>query len=199
MACTSTLAFQESWTWIISNGTYQAAKPHITMAFLTAICGVAALLESKKKLPADSFRRCLVVNMMAETVMMYGHASMKENMADAQMHKLLAHLYFAGVAATAYSIAVPSSLMAYVGSYAVGILAGVWWITIGFYMCCIEISHHDVGPLFGCEVGVLMAAVLAVVHFRGVYSDENEVIGPDGESIRAEFKPLDSSEPAEMI
>lgn len=162
---------------------------HTTIYFSYFLVALCANLETKRKLPPDSFRVMMVVGLVGEYVIWNSHAAMKKEMSDALMHRLLAYMCLLNAAVTAYSIKFTDSIFAYVASWGLRCLQGSWLMTAGVYEGYIDIKMHYVSSLLSLEASFICLIIMLSWAYFGP-----EPLPQDDPEFRREFSPLNSKE-----
>lgn len=119
--------------------------------------GVVCVLEGNKLLFENAHRYALTLTFLLQYILWNEHALMKINPSDARVHMLQANVNFVAFVMFSYSVYKPKSIFAYVASWAVMTLNGMWMFTAGLTTCCIDIMTHTVGAVLVLEVLLLVS------------------------------------------
>ena len=134
---------------------------HETLYFLFFFAGFCAFLESRGSLPPEASRCGVATALLGEYILWHEHALMKTNMVDQRIHIVLANVSLSNSAITAWSIYQGAqSVIAFVLSYALLVLQGLWLLTAAFNLGINEVNsktggfltHHNVGVIFCVEI-----------------------------------------------
>jgi len=127
------------------------------------LVGFVAILESKKRLPPDSHRRCLSLTLGVQFMIFLDHGMCKETPTDSKMHIMLAMIDLVGCTVVAFSVASPSSMEAYVASWVCLFLQGTWFVTLALYSGFMDISVERVCTYLGIQILIVTTTVVVVV------------------------------------
>jgi len=155
---------------------------HDMLYFSIGVNALILLLESRRRLPADSSRLfyCLVSLLCA--IMWNGHASMKHDPAAIRLHQYVAGLSLAHSVVTLYSVVHPRNVLAYLAVWVMFVIQGVWLITIGSTNSKV-MQASMVDTLLSFEVVVVTTAIiLIIVRFGGTsLLDQGQIEAEEGE------------------
>jgi len=143
----------------LSRLTHQSLHECLYAAF--ALVGLTALLESRARLPLDTWRRMLCIALFVESQLWASHAGMQSG-AERVQHELLNTLSLGTSFVCAVSIAVPGDACVHLAVWALLVLQGVWLFSIGAEMDGdggTGMTMDKVAPLFYAE-GVLVATAV---------------------------------------
>jgi len=126
---------------------------YLSVFFTGAVC----VLEGNKLLFENAHRYALTLTFLLQYILWNEHALMKIEPADARVHMLQAHINFVAFVTFGYSVYSPKSIFAYVASWAVMTLNGMWMFTAGLTTCCVDIMTHTVGAILVLEVLLLVS------------------------------------------
>jgi len=126
---------------------------YLSVFFTGAVC----VLEGNKLLFENAHRYALTLTFLLQYILWNEHALMKVDPSDARVHMLQAHINFVTFIMFGYSVYSPKSIFAYVASWAVMTLNGMWMFTAGLTTCCVEIMTHTVGAVLVLEVLLLVS------------------------------------------
>jgi hypothetical protein len=185
MVCTGIGTFIEAYGGVLTFGNPFFQLAHETMYFSFFLVGLCAFLESKGKLPLDTHRAALVVAFIASYLMWYSHGTMKVLMADKELHILLSYINLSNAAVTAYSMRFTDSAIAFIASYALLFLQGMWILTAGFYECCYDLPMHEIATYLAAQCLIVTLGVIVAVSVWGPGISEQ-----DDPSYRSNFSPL---------
>ena len=164
-----------------------AQLAHETLYFSYFIVGLCGVLESKGKLPLDSHRAAMVVALIASYLMWHSHGSMKQLMADQELHILLSYINLSNAAVIAYSMRFTDSAIAFIAGYALCFLQGMWLLTAGFYECCYDLPMHEIATYLAVQCLLVTLAIAVAVAFWGPGASEQDDL-----SYRNKFSPLEN-------
>lgn len=168
--------------WIVKDDWFLQAG-HEVLYFTFFFSGVVFLLESLGRLPSDSCRMGIAVTLFAAYLQWGGHAHMKPNEVDERLHVLLANTSLASSIATAWSVREGSkSFVAYIVSFALVLLQGLWLYTAAFNLGAGNrysdeggafLTMHNVTIIFCVELlFVAFAIVFATAYVQRVHEWE---------------------------
>lgn len=159
---------------------------HMTMYFSYFCVAFCGYLESKRRVPADSFRIMIAMVSIGEYLIWDQHAMMKKG-ADMALHHYLAYVCLANAVTTAYSVRNTDSTIAYVISWSVRVLEGMWVITAGIYEGYVDMPMHDISCFLLLEACFLALLIVSVWAIFGP-----EPLEQDLPEFRNQFSPLDA-------
>lgn len=174
----------------VSGGVLDKGNPffqlaHETLYFSFFLVGLCGFLESKGRLPLDTHRAAMVVAFIASYLMWHSHGTMKLLMADQELHILLSYINLSNAAVVAYSMRFTDSAIAFVASYALVFLQGMWVLTAGFYECCYDLPMHEIATYLALQCVIVTLGVILAVGVWGPGASEQ-----DDPSYRSNFSPL---------
>ena len=97
---------------------------YLSVFFTAAVC----CLEANNLLFPNSHRYSLTFTFLLQYILWNEHAAMKEEMSDMRVHLLQAHVNFVAFVTFGYSAYNTKSVFAYVSSWAVMTLNGMWML-----------------------------------------------------------------------
>ena len=181
----SAFAFStETISMLVQSGYYP--WDHLVFACSFFIVGITMKWEHQGRLPVDTYRSSLVVSLVLQAFMMWGHAAHKPSPQDILFHSIWGYIDQAAVVVIALSVRNPESAVLWVTGWALLLLQGIWVITIGFYQCCFDIEHHNISMLLSLECLIILLSILAAVAYCGPERAQNT-------SSRREFELLTES------
>ncbi|CAB9519478.1 expressed unknown protein [Seminavis robusta] len=148
---------------LLQKGYFDTSVDNMVIILSFFHVGVLAMLESKGRLPPDSWRRGIALAFFLQTIIMVPHSMMLAHVVQRRFHGILAFSGFGCALMMSHSVYDPTSGMAFIASLALIVLHGAWWITIGFYSCCFDMPLHHITTKFALEIlGIAMASAWAV-------------------------------------
>ena len=126
---------------------------YLSVFFTGAVC----VLEGNKLLFQNAHRYALTLTFLLQYILWNEHALMKIEPSDARVHMLQAHINFVAFLMFGYSVYKPKSIFAYVASWAVMTLNGMWMFTAGLTTCCVDLMTHTVGAVLVLEVLLIVS------------------------------------------
>mmetsp|Transcript_477 Transcript_477/g.920 ORF Transcript_477/g.920 Transcript_477/m.920 type:complete len:241 (+) Transcript_477:122-844(+) len=124
------------------------------------LVGIVLLVESKKRLPADSFRFALAMALYLAGVLWKSHSMMKEGVEKSQ-HMFIVDLCNMAAAVQVYSVLNPSNVVAYITGYTLILCQGIWLMVLAF-MDGHSPVMWSIAPAF-CVAILLTFAVVATM------------------------------------
>lgn len=158
--CTALGGVYEGIGGVIATGNFFNQAAHQTLYTSYFFVGVVMMLESGRRLPADSSRCALALALFLEYVLWYDHAIMKSEGTDRRMHVIMALICLGGSVVIAASVCRPANVTAYIGGWGMLVLQSFWLITAGINAGFREIHRHDIGVLLCLEVLVVVSLIL---------------------------------------
>ena len=160
-----------------------------------ACLGSIGVLESRSKLPKNTFRKFTVLFMLLMGISFNAHGHSKSNRNLGYTHILLSYLFFAISFLMAFSLHDESIYEASVGSYVVMVIMGLWFMIIGAYeeyFINEGITMNEISAVFILEVSFMITlsyVILTVIgtHESGICST-NTAISEENNDISSNQK-----------
>lgn len=151
-----------------------AQLPHQVLYFSFFFSGIIAQLEVKRRLPMDSHRAGLSVAFLISFLLLRAHTKMKPLAVDRELHSYLSYISLLTSIVIAYSMRCTDSVLAYIASFSLVLLMGLFTITIGFYEWgtgdggyVLDIPLHSVVTYFTLEIALVGMTVTLGYAFFG--------------------------------
>jgi hypothetical protein len=135
---------------------------HMTLYACFFMTGLAAFLESQKRLVPDSGRAALALSYFLTGFVWRAHGMMNMVPVTRNVHVYMGHLCFVSGAVTTYSVIRNDSILAHIICWGCMVLQGLWLYVIAFYLCCIELDESIVEACL-CLVVIFVAIVIFLV------------------------------------
>ena len=196
MICSVVGGFVEVGSGLRSGHSFFHQLAHQSLYICFLFVGGICYLEGQKLLFPNAHRYALTVTFLLNYILWNEHALMKVELSDVRIHMLQANVNFVAFVIFGYSAYMPKSLFAYVASWTVMTVNGMWMLTAGI-ACTVDIMAHTVGAFLVLETLFLVTVIaLCSVCFLDLHSynqqtgdedmkyasvkeDEDEEIGQD--------------------
>ena len=123
------------------------------------VVGIAAFLESQKKLPPDMHRVTLALALLINAMLIYESSQQKEGYTK-KFQVLWAETGLFNSVCVAYSVKYPESVVVFIMGWMLMILAGCLLLTMGFVQCCFVLGDNTIANLLGLEASLLILTAL---------------------------------------
>ena len=125
------------------------------------IVAITALLESHSRLPLDTWRTALAVALLLEGILFNAHANMQEGYEKIE-HQLMSLCSISNGLVALYSVRNPKDIFAYVTTFGLMAVQGLWFYVIAFTYKGLVLTMHTVTPAFAIVcMGVWAVATVA--------------------------------------
>lgn len=164
---------------------HQLAHQALYLCFF--FVGAVAYLEAHKRLVPDASRAALSLAFLMQYVLWNEHGLMKNDPGDARVHILQAQVNLCAAIAFGYSVYNTKSMLAHLSGWSLMVLNGLWMLTAGLNVCCVDLMRHTVGAALSLEA-LLVTAIVTVASAFCARNEERLHAAQQGEQVGSNEK-----------
>lgn len=173
---TSVGLLEEIGTQIYDPGFHPLTHQAVYISFM--IVGLIGILESRQFLPADSIRMVMTIAFIGQAMMFADHAKEKVTKTDESLHMYVSYVSWANAIMLMYSIHDPTSVRAYVASWALMLLQSTWFTTVALYASFINMEAQFVGTWLSLQAMIIVLLIGVTIGYCLPVNPNNTAITP---------------------